>query len=495
MKSVIKKIDFLSHKATLTFNRKGETGYKTFIGGLISIICLFFSFICSFYFLYRMFSRKDASVIHSTNINPYVNLTYSHKLPFILRLTDTNSLPFEDDERKYYITASIWQGGTNDTSLSANAEQKSVSLNIGKCDINKHFSEEYKKYFEDFKDLNTYYCIEPRNSSQTIYGIYGNIYPFSYYSFTARYCRNTTENNNFCQPAEEIQSTFNDLGLFLDVIFIDYTFNALKKKNIKELFIRKDRYELSTVLFKRIWLYLENIKYIIDNGYIFSNKDIEDFHSYESVSSDFTIFERKIVISTLTILNGMKTSIYNKQYTKFQDYLAIMGGLIKAITLFCTILNYFNSQNSYYLKLIKDFIIDNKNINITSKSKINVNQLNSSIFNKSKNISSSLDIFDKKEIGLTPIQKINNNNPIQLIKSSISTKFLPSIFINKESKKILLIYKEFINNRLNIINILKKLEMIQINSEVLKKSIQEISNNNLMKQGNSKINNYIYDAK
>ena len=495
MKSVIKKIDFLSHKATLTFNRKGETGYKTFIGGLISIICLFFSFICSFYFLYRMFSRKDASVIHSTNINPYVNLTYSHKLPFILRLTDTNSLPFEDDERKYYITASIWQGGTNDTSLSANAEQKSVSLNIGKCDINKHFSEEYKKYFEDFKDLNTYYCIEPRNSSQTIYGIYGNIYPFSYYSFTVRYCRNTTENNNFCQPAEEIQSTFNDLGLFLDVIFIDYTFNALKKKNIKELFIRKDRYELSTVLFKRIWLYLENIKYIIDNGYIFSNKDIEDFHSYESVSSDFSIFERKIVISTLTILNGMKTSIYNKQYTKFQDYLAIMGGLIKAITLFCTILNYFNSQNSYYLKLIKDFIIDNKNINITSKSKINVNQLNSSIFNKSKNISSSLDIFDKKEIGLTPIQKINNNNPIQLIKSSISIKFLPSIFINKESKKILLIYKEFINNRLNIINILKKLEMIQINSEVLKKSIQEISNNNLMKQGNSKINNYIYDAK
>ena len=330
MKSVIKKIDFLSHKATLTFNRKGETGYKTFIGGLISIICLFFSFICSFYFLYRMFSRKDASVIHSTNINPYVNLTYSHKLPFILRLTDTNSLPFEDDERKYYITASIWQGGTNDTSLSANAEQKSVSLNIGKCDINKHFSEEYKKYFEDFKDLNTYYCIEPRNSSQTIYGIYGNIYPFSYYSFTARYCRNTTENNNFCEPTEEIQSTFNDLGLFLDVIFIDYTFNALKKKNIKELFIRKDRYELSTVLFKRIWLYLENIKYIIDNGYIFSNKDIEDFHSYESVSSDFTIFERKIVISTLTILNGMKTSIYNKEYTKFQDYLAIMGGLMSS---------------------------------------------------------------------------------------------------------------------------------------------------------------------
>ena len=497
MKSVIKKIDFLSHKATLTFNRKGETGYKTFIGGLISIICLILSFICSFYFLYRLYLRRDISVIQSTNINPFVNLTYSHKLPFILRLTDTNSLPFEDDERKYYITASIWQGGTNDTSLSANAEQKSVSLNIGKCDINKHFSEEYKKYFEDFKDLNTYYCIEPRNSSQTIYGIYGNIYPFSYYSFTVRYCRNTTENDNFCEPMEEIQSAFND-GLFLDVIFIDYTFNALKKKNIKELFIRKDRYELSTVLFKRIWVYLENIKYIIDNGYIFSNKEIEDFHSYESVSSDFTIFERKIVISTLTILNGMKTSIYNKQYTKFQDYRAIMGGIIKVITLFCSLLNYFNSQNSYYLKLIKDFIIDNKNINVTSKSKSNLNQLNSSIFNKSKNnISSSLDICNKKDSGLSLNQRMSSKMSFRLIRSSVVAKILPSIFMNQELKKTLLIYKEFINNRLNIINILKKLEMIQINSEVLKKCSQEMSinNNYLIKQKNSKINNFISSIK
>ena len=498
MKSAIKRSDFLGYKAKLTFNKKGETGYKTFIGGIISIICLFFSFICSFYFLYRMFLRKDASVIHSTHINPYVNLTYSHKLPFILRLTDTNSLPFEEDERKYYITASIWQGGTNDTSLSANAKQKSVSLNIGKCDVNKHFSEEYKKYFEDFKDLNTYYCIEPRNSSQTIYGIYGNIFPFSYYSFTARYCQNTTENNNFCDPIEQIQSAF-DNGLFLDFFFIDYSFNALKKKNIKELFIRKERYELSPVLFKRIWVYLENIKYIIDNGYIFSNKEIEDFHSYESVSSDFNIFERKIVISTLTVLNGMKTSIYNKQYTKFQDYLAIIGGLVKVITLFSSMLNYYNSQNSYYLKLIKDFIIDNKNINVTSKSKSNLNQLNSSIFNKSKNnISSSIDICNKKDLGLTSNQKMNSKMSFLLIKSSVVTKILPSIFMNQELKKTLLIYKEFINNRLNIINILKKLEMIQINYEVIKKGLEEMSinnNNYLLKQRNSKINNYISEIK
>jgi hypothetical protein len=85
-----------------------------------------------------------------------------------------------------------------------------------------------------------------------------------------------------------------------------------------------------------------------------------------------------------------------------------------------------------------------------------------------------------------------------LIKSSVVTKILPSIFMNQELKKTLLIYKEFINNRLNIINILKKLEMIQINYEVIKKGLEEMSinnNNYLLKQRNSKINNYISEIK
>ena len=85
----------------------------------------------------------------------------------------------------------------------------------------------------------------------------------------------------------------------------------------------------------------------------------------------------------------------------------------------------------------------------------------------------------------------------RLVKSSVIAKILPSIFINNESKNTLLIYKEFINNRLNIINILKKLEMIQINSEIVKKSMQDFSSNNnyLIKQRNSKINNFISELK
>ena len=36
-----------------------------------------------------------------------------------------------------------------------------------------------------------------------------------------------------------------------------------------------------------------------------------------------------------------------------------IGGIIKAITIFGTLLNYFNSINSYYFYIIKDFMIEN----------------------------------------------------------------------------------------------------------------------------------------
>ena len=91
--------------------------------------------------------RLDLSVIHSTQMNPYINLTYSHKLPFLLRILDTNSIPYEDDEKLYYITSSIWYGGSNNTSILGITPQHSENLRISKCDINNDFDDKFKKIF------------------------------------------------------------------------------------------------------------------------------------------------------------------------------------------------------------------------------------------------------------------------------------------------------------------------------------------------------------
>ena len=471
MKSLITKCDFFAHTVSLTLNEKGDISYKTFMGGLISILLIGSSTICILYFMFSILNRDDIYIIHSTFINPNINLTYSHKLPFLLRLTDTNSEPYNEDEKLYYITASIWYGGTNDSNLSYSAKQYSVSLNVSKCDINKHFTNEYKNYFKNIIDLNTYYCLEPRNSSQTIYGIYGNRYPFSYYSLTLRYCKNSTENNNSCYSVEKIENTLD--YTFLDVLFIDYTINSFKKNNENELFIRKERYELSSILFKRIWLYFENIKYIVDYGYIFSNIKSENFHRLESVGTDFNIFQKDF-FCTLTILNSLKLSIYNKECKKIQDYLAIIGGLIKILTLFSSLLNYYNSRNSYYLNLIKDFIIENKELNNSVKNHKRNTSYYISNFNNDKilNFQNSNDNLIKKQSLQLNLLKRNDKN-YKKINSSLSIKILPSFFYKKKHHEILSFYKEFINNKLNVFNVLKKLETINLSNPTLKKSISD----------------------
>ena len=84
----IKKIDFLSRSANFTFNEKGDTTYKTMIGGIISFITIFGSFGLCIYFLLKFFDRNKVTVVHSTQTDIYINNTISHKMPILLRLSD-----------------------------------------------------------------------------------------------------------------------------------------------------------------------------------------------------------------------------------------------------------------------------------------------------------------------------------------------------------------------------------------------------------------------
>ncbi len=80
---------------------------------------------------------------------------------------------------------------------------------------------------------------------------------------------------------------------------------------------------------------------------------------------------------------------------------------------------------------------------------------------------------------------MKNNSKLQsnynFVNSSVSTRILPSIFCKNKKHDILFIYKEFINDRLNVIHILKKLETIEITNELKLKSISApiINENNI----------------
>ncbi len=88
-----KKLDLFSYKAHFTFNDNGDTGYKTFTGGILTSISLFISLLFSVYFLMRFMKREDVTIIYSSKRDKYVNISYSNTLPFLIRLSDNYSNP------------------------------------------------------------------------------------------------------------------------------------------------------------------------------------------------------------------------------------------------------------------------------------------------------------------------------------------------------------------------------------------------------------------
>ncbi len=65
-----------------------------------------------------------------------------------------------------------------------------------------------------------------------------------------------------------------------------------------------------------------------------------------------------------------------------------------------------------------------------------------------------------------------------VVEISVSVKFLTSFLATKKAKKILKIYQEFINDRLNVINILQKLEIIDIYFSQYKNLLDNFNDNN-----------------
>ena len=482
----IKMFDYLYTEAKFTFNESGQTGEKTIFGGIVSIFTILVSLGCSGYFTYRLFNKDDSSIILSSEIDPYVNITYSHRIPFLVRFSDAYSIPYTNEtSRLYNIYLRFWYGGSNN-SKNEDVYQSFDNITISKCNINEHFGE-YKEYFIDVPDLESYYCPDLRQYNQTLYGIYGGTKPFSYLQFYFTSCLNETMNNT-CFDKDYINKILSDI--YLDLLSIGFKMDSLKK-TVSKIERKSERFSISNSVYKRIWMYLRKINYITDDGIIFTRKNEENFHLYENVRTEVDIRDIRIgsvpgSFLTLTVLNNGEISIYHRKYQKLQDYIATIGGIIKAITIFGSLINYYNGRNSYYFHIIKNFFITNKMETTLIKSPGFKNKINSST-NQNNNNNRSVSSFFHRINSYSPFGKKGGKNNYEnnhsksfniqkkkerkkkdftneiILYNKFSSSFLPLVFFGKSEKEKLKNnwYFDNINKRLNIINVLNLLKKVE----------------------------------
>ena len=262
---------------------------------------------------------------------------------------------------------------------------------------------------------------------------------------------------------------------------------------------------ISSSIYKKIYLYLKKVRYISDYGLILTSNKEEEFHQFDSLrfytdlrDIDNMIYSNeKGTFLTLSIGNSGEVSVYNRKYFKLQDYLANISGIIKCFTIIFKILNSNNSKNNFYKKLIKDFFIENKSQkngkNITTQTSV----LNNSDNLLLKNINKRSPVQEHKIICVNNVKLKEKEN----IDKKFRFTILPLRFAiqKKEDLEIIKWIIKTINNKMNLIEILKKLEVIEkLRNDFL--NIQSSPKNLFLKSINLKEetinkklnNNYIY---
>ena len=357
----------------------GRKRNQTVVGGLLTILSgILMIVLCSF-FLVDFFNGKSSLVLSQDETTEDITIPL-HNYPFMLRLSTDKAEQYPEQERLYTISLQLKIGG------GIHSTQWNDDIPMEQCNINKHFGK-YASMFENMKDLNTFFCPITRTNNQSIVGLYGGEKLFQYYHFYITMCVNKTSNSNCYSKTyinNQLQSTF------LDVRTIDYNLNLQNKNGDPfNMYIRTDRHSLSNTVYKRIWMYMENIDYYKDIGLFFnSNKHVSffkvnSFHNDIEIRNAYANVERPGTFASLSILNYMNKRTYYARYIKIHEFFADIGGITKLIIVCCSCINYIFSEVAYKKKIMK-YTLEEYNQNYNHKYKDNstdTHQRSTSILN------------------------------------------------------------------------------------------------------------------
>jgi hypothetical protein len=226
--------------------------------------------------------------------------------------------------------------------------------------------------------------------------------------------------------------------------------------------------------------YLKPLEVQTDDGFIlpsYSSKNsfqLDSKTNYLRSYNGLTIFELFISCSNLK-------DIYQRKYIKIQEIIANIGGFIKCVMMFFTVVNDFISSKMKFLSIILSFEnklkhhyrqIDRKSLNSTSKSSVDlrINNYVSDTFSKIH-----LLIIDKMIEKAPSLPDFKMKKVIPLTKLKRSDIFSILFNFNKEKSHMIENVEKFYIFNLDVMNLLLGIYKIEVMEELLLKNASKTS--------------------
>jgi hypothetical protein len=451
MNKIITSLDLYSTKVHFTIN-SGSKRNKTPIGGIITICSSLVIIAITIILLIEFVTGNNSTVQSSSTSTEDLRLPL-YDYPFLLRLSTEKIIPYEEGSRLYTMTLKLKVGG------GKNTYQWTDDIVMEQCDINQHFGN-FSYLFANISDLNTYLCPIIRQTNQSVVGIYGGTQLFQYYHFYITMCINSTLNNNHCVD----NKTMNKLlkATYLDVLTIDYNLDITNSRDKPfKPYVRSDRHSISNTVYKRVWMYMENIDYIKDIGLLFEKDTMYSFYQVNSFKYDMDlrdIYNGVTIPGTfanLSILNFNIKQSYIATYMKVQEFIAYIWSLSNVIKIFAIIVNYCFSESSYKQKIIGYvFPKENEKNYLTTglkktQSNMNMNSMNKYVLN----LQTSQSFLNHKTSNFNKNIVINGKNTYSNSMTNTKKLYQTQLYNPNKSGVLLLSPKSSIeNSNINVVN-------------------------------------------
>jgi hypothetical protein len=333
---------------------EGKNSYSTKTGSFFGFISCLLTFLATIYFSKDFICNSNAQITFNTSYNYTQKLNFQN-IPFMFMLQNIMYEPLENEKRLYTVGGVIIsQIKINETYTDTNFKE----ILFENCDLSKHFGN-FSELFKNISYLEYHYCPVP-GQNLTVFGneIQSNS-DFALMGLFVNRCQNSTTKND-CLPADEVNLKLQTV--FTQFVALSYFFDHSNYKSPGQFYTFIESGTMSTNLFKKGDITLTASDYISDNGWIFENKILQQYHSISKPVYNVDLKKEGLYpgsFGSLSLQFGNFKNLYTRNYIKIQFVIANIGGIMKSIFFMAKILSHYFTFFFYNLELIHFFVTSN----------------------------------------------------------------------------------------------------------------------------------------
>jgi hypothetical protein len=464
-------IDFLSHEPRVYINKKGRFYSK--IGVFFSILSLATILSLVIYFVVVTLSRTTIFIRYSTSTKYDKSINLSNQ-PFLMSILDNSGLPYKNPEQIYTFYLAYTQYIVGNATLGTSNKLTTETTLMERCKKENYVG----TLFENFPNLENYFCYIPGTRNLTIYNKFGDLTNgFGFVDVIVNRCSNTSLFYKGANCAD--QEVINN-GLSKGYLTYTYIDNIIDHNNQTQpniQYLANQVLDLSSTVFQRIYFTMKNVRYESEDGFVFDILSANTFPQFDSVrlysDNRGTSFYPE-TISAVFIQASAVTDVYNRSYVKLQNLLANIGGVVNGIlTLAAFVMNILTKRLNLMTLIDSVYKLEEERSFYNSSPTENVNKSNTNVqLVRFNNNNSPSPMIHLKPTRLS-VENNNNNNSSNIIKEEGLTVIKPTTY-NRENLRLSLLeylcpfsvcssklnlvdkYDKVIRNELSIDNLINK---------------------------------------